>query len=93
MLNLTELKYREKPIKHRKIEKVGNLNNVTNRKLEKLYDYYICDYCGEEIRVELKGDKRKGGTAIFPHSLTKCGELELALHDKCLNAAIKYFEK
>lgn len=93
MLDITTLKYRKEPVKYIKIEEKNNTSNVVNTVKSKLYEYYKCDYCNAEIRLDIKSSERSGGTTTFPHSLTKCGELKLALCNKCLNKALKQFEK
>lgn len=93
MLNIDELKWRKEPTKHTEmLIEDSNCNTVKSKK-KKMYDYYICDYCGDKIRLDVKKDKRTGGTAIIPHSLTKCGQIKLALCNKCLNKTIKEFER
>lgn len=93
MLDIKELKYRKEPTKHTEILIKDKGNNVVNSEKTKMYDYYICDYCGEKIRLDVKKTDRSGGIAIIPHTLTKFGELKLALHNKCLNPTLKEFEK
>lgn len=90
MLNLTDIKTRKRPQKHTKLQYLGEVSNVVNRKRQKLYDYYVCDYCGAEINVEQ--EEIKGGIVVLPHSLTKCGKLKAVLHNKCLNKAIEEIE-
>lgn len=90
MLDITIVKYRKEPVKQTKFIRENSNSNLVNSKIEKAYDYYICDYCKEEIRLDLK--ERSGGLTTFPHSLTKCGELKLALCNKCLKNAIDEFE-
>ena len=62
-------------------------------KNEKEYDYYKCDYCGEEIKILKKRQEMTGGTIKFTHLVTKLGDIELALHNRCLRSAIKLFEE
>ena len=92
MLNIKELKYRKEPVKHTEILIKNKGNNVVNSEKTKLYNYYICDYCGDKIRLDKKQHERSGGTATFPHTLTKCGELKLALCNKCIKKAVKELE-
>lgn len=69
--------------------------HLVKYKDEKDYDYYKCDYCNSEIKI-FKGVKRHdmlGGTVILPNSLTKRGELKLALCNKCLRPVLKKFEE
>lgn len=64
-----------------------------NSKKKKEYDYYRCDYCGDEIRILEKRHEMTGGIAIIPHTITKRGEMKLALCTKCLKPALKEFEE
>lgn len=68
-------------------------SHLVKYKKEVLYKYYKCDYCGAEIRILDKKQEMKGGIAIMPHTLTRRGELKLALCNECLNPAINEFEK
>lgn len=92
-IDINTIKYRKEPVKHSKIKKESNTNNVVNSNKVKLYEYYSCDYCGDEIRLDIKQSERSGGIVIFPHSLTKCGEIKLALCNKCLKEVLKQFEE
>lgn len=87
---LEELQEREKIIKYTKYSQEGN-SNITQNKKKKIYDYYRCDYCNDEINVSAKKDERIGGIVVFPHTLTKRGKVTLCLCNKCLNNAIKEF--
>ncbi len=93
MLKILDIKYRKEPIKHTKLQHVEEKNNLVKRKSDKLYDYYICDYCGAEIRLDIKQKERSGGIAILPNSLTKCGELKVVLCNKCVKDVLKQLEK
>lgn len=66
---------------------------LVNHKKEKLYKYYKCDYCGAEIKILKKTQEMTGGIATIPHTITKRGELKLALCNKCLKPALKEFEE
>lgn len=66
-------------------------SNVIHKSKEKLYEYYKCDYCGEEIRLDIKPEERSGGIVDFPHTLTKRGKIRLVLHNKCFKKAIEEF--
>ena len=59
MFDIKILKYRKEPVKNTKIIKEDSNSNLVNSKIEKAYNYYICDYCGEEIRLDLKEKKRR----------------------------------
>ena len=76
-----------------KMKPIPDKCHLVNYKKEKLYDYYICDYCGEEIKIIEKKQEMTGGVAIIPHTVTKRGELRLALCNKCLKPALKEFEE
>jgi hypothetical protein len=93
MLKILDIKYRKEPIKHTKLQHVEEKNNLVKRKADKLYDYYICDNCGSEIRLDIKQTERSGGIAILPNSLTKCGELKVVLCNKCVKDVLKQLEK
>ena len=93
MLKNLDIKNRKEPIKHTKLQHVEEKNNLVKRKSDKLYDYYICDYCGAEIRLDIKQTERSGGIAILPNSLTKCGELKVVLCNKCVKDVLKQLEK
>ena len=62
-------------------------------KKEKLYRYYTCDYCNEEIKITPKIDEQLGGIVILPRSLTKRDPIKLCLCNKCLNPVIAEFEE
>lgn len=90
---IDKYKNREKIQKYTKVIKENIKSNILKAKVIEKYKYLICDYCGDEIRLDLKQEDRKGGIVPFPHSYTKCGKLELALCCKCLKAVIKEFEE
>lgn len=93
MLQVIEIKYRKEPEKYAKMQYLEEKNNIVKRKAKKLYDYCICDYCGSEIRLDIKQTERSGGIAVLPNSLTKCGELKVALCNKCVKCVLKQLEK
>ena len=76
---LTKWKYRE----------IGN--STTKSVKEKEYDYYLCDYCGDEIRVEKDYRKRLGGIVEIP--VNNYRKLKLALCTKCLKPVLKIVRK
>lgn len=55
---------------------------------KKLYDYYVCDYCGEKIKLITPKHQRTGGTTKLSYVLTKKSTVEVALCNKCVNPAI-----
>ena len=68
-------------------------SNLVNIKNKKMYDYYICDYCGEEIIIKKKNHEMDGGIVEIPKTFFKNNRsLKLVLHNKCLNKAIKELE-
>lgn len=67
--------------------------HLTNCKPRKEYDYYKCDYCGKEIKILDKKQDMTGGTITFRHIVTKHGDIEMALHNKCLKPVLKIFEE
>lgn len=93
MLKIVDIKYRKEPVKQTKVQHLEEKNNLVKRKVDKLYEYYVCDYCGSEIRLDIKQTERSGGIAILPNSLTKCGELKVALCNKCVKNVLKQLEK
>lgn len=87
MKNWKILEARKAPVKnpYYKVEFEGGPTHRSKKKLE--YEYYICDYCGEPIKLEDKVDKRKGGTVRIPINPYKT--LLLALHTECLKPTLK----
>lgn len=79
----------EKKIKYEKKE----CNHLTNEFKKKLYEYYICDNCGNEIKITKKWERSNGGVVLLPTLLTKNKEISVALCNKCLNLVIKEFEE
>lgn len=67
--------------------------HLVNEKPKKLYDYYVCDYCKNEIVIKDKKEQQDGGIAILPNSLTYRGEIQVALHNKCLKHLVKELER
>lgn len=93
MNNFSELSCRKEIPIFTKMKPTPDGGNVVNYKKEKLYKYYKCDYCGAEIRITDKKQDMTGGVATIPHTVTKKGELKLALCNKCLKPALKEFEE
>ena len=90
---IDKYKNREKIQKYTKEIKEDTKSNILKAKVIEKYQYLICDYCGDEIRLDKKEYERTGGTKVFQHSFTKSGKIELALCNKCLNPVIKEFEE
>ena len=68
-------------------------SHLVKVKKEILYKYYKCDYCGDEIKIMSKKQDMSGGIVVLPQTLTKRGELKLAICNKCLNPLLKEFEE
>lgn len=68
-------------------------SSVIKAKTKKDYEYYKCDYCGAEIKILEKRQDMTGGIATIPHTVTRRGEIKLALCNKCLKLALKEFEE
>lgn len=92
-MDIYKLRTRTEIPKYTKELKENENSNIVKTKRIKLYEYYRCDYCGDEIRLDKKQHERSGGIVAFPHTLTKKGKIALALCNKCLNKAIKEFKE
>lgn len=68
-------------------------SHLVNYKKEKEYEYYKCDYCGEEIKILKQRNEMAGGTVTLSSLVTKKSDLELALCNKCLKPVLKIFEE
>ncbi len=68
-----------------------HLTNTPRKK--KLYECYICDNCGCEIKVEKKWENNRGGLLMIPKTLSKRNKIfYIAVCSKCLNKVLKEFE-
>lgn len=91
--NLSKFKYRDKIQILTKEVKEDTGSNLLKAKVIKKYQYYICDYCGQEIRLDKRFEERDGGICTFRPSLIKANFIiELALHNRCLKPVVKEFE-
>ena len=72
-------------------EKPKEGRHLINYKQKKLYEYYKCDYCNDEIIIKNK-ILMNGGIQVFPKILTKSKDIKVVLCNKCLKAVIKEFE-
>ena len=93
---LNEFIVREKPEKYTKFEESNNNlgQHLVNRKKEKLYEFYICDNCGCEIKIDKKWENNKGGILRIPKTLSKMNKtFDIAICSKCLNEVLKEFEE
>lgn len=87
MKDWKNLEARVEPVRnpYYQIEQKGN--NVVNTIKKKLYEYYLCDNCGEKIKIEKNVDKRTGGILQIPISQHK--SLKLAVCNRCLKEVLK----
>lgn len=85
---------REKVCKHVKYkEKPQEARHLIKYKQEKDYEYYKCDYCKEEIKIEKGWEKKTGGVVTIPNTVTGRGNIEIAIHNKCLKKFLKELEE
>lgn len=92
--NVFFYKTRIKPEKQTKYEEKVGAKHLTKEKTKKLYDYYTCDYCKDEIKIEDKWENRKGGIVNIPKAVTGLNaEICLVLCNKCINPVLKEFEE
>lgn len=92
-VKLSEWSSREKVPKYVKYKPKPEGSHLVNHKVEKDYNYYKCDYCGEEIVIKNKKDEQDGGIAALPDTLTHRGKIEIALHNRCLNPLLREFNR
>ena len=90
---LYKLEDREEVIKHKKMKPKIDHSYLVNEKKEVLYEYYECDVCGKEIKVETDWSKQTGGVVVLSRVITKKGDLKLALHNECLQKVLEEFDK
>lgn len=84
---------RKSPKIYEKYEYVDGKSQVVNSKKSKIYDYYICDCCKEEIKIENDKNKMTGGIVDIPSTLTRNKPIRLALHNNCINKVIAQFSE
>lgn len=87
-MDLQKIEERKQPELHTEFDIKEKGSSTVNSKKEKKYNYYICDYCNEKVRLSKKD--AEGGTIEFA---IKNRTLKLALHNKCLNASLKEINK
>ncbi len=88
-------KSRGKPIKNIKYEQKDEQGKhlTKKEKPKKLYDYYTCDYCGQEIKINEKWEEKSGGICKIPQTLSNMDTvLYLALCNKCVIPVQEEFE-
>ena len=87
-------KYSKAPKTHEKYEYSEQKSQIVKNRKTKKYDYYICDYCGEEIVIEKDKTKMTGGIVQIPKTLSKVNKtINLALCNKCVKPVINQLEK
>ena len=91
-MNYIVLRDRKLIEKHIKYKPIKTTSNVINSKKEIDYEYFVCDYCHEEIKIKDKKHEMSGGICVIPSSLTKRQAVKAVLHNKCLKTAIKELE-
>lgn len=89
---IDELQRRKEIPKYEKTEYKNETSHVVKTEKKKLYKYYKCDYCSDEIRLDKKKHERSGGIVTLPYTLTKKRKLTLVLCNKCLNKTVKEFK-
>ncbi len=92
---LNKFMAREKIAKQSKYEEKQEINHLKKEKTkkEKLYDYYICDYCGDEIIISGKWEERTGGICKIPQTMSNADKtIYLALCNKCVIPVQKEFK-
>lgn len=65
------------------------VGNKAHKKL--LYKYYICAECREEIVIKENKQEMDGGICYLSAVVTGSQELEVTLHDRCLNKFMKKY--
>lgn len=80
-------------IKHKKFKPKPECTHLVKYKPELDYEYYICDYCGQEIKIEGKWENKTGGIADLPNSITNRGKIKIAVHNECLKNLLKEFRE
>lgn len=78
--------------KYTKYKKKPEASHLVKYKDEKEYEYYQCDYCGQEIIIKKKLEEQDGGIAILPNTITNRGAVKVVMHNKCLKPFLKDVE-
>ena len=91
-MDINNLSGRSKVPEYEKLKPKPDASHLVQHKKELLYKYYICDYCGAEIKILEKRQEMTGGITILPNSLTRRGNVKMALCNKCLNSVLKELE-
>lgn len=93
MINFNEISSRNTIPKYSKMKPKTESSHLVKHKVEKEYDYYKCDYCGDEIRILKKWQEMSGGIVEIPHTVTRRGKITLVLCNKCLRPVLSEFDK
>ncbi len=93
MNDVINLANREEVPVYEKLEEKQAGSHLVNYKRKKIYYYYKCDFCGNEIRIYKNKRNMSGGIVTIPYTITKCKSLDLALCNKCLKPMLKIFEE
>ena len=90
-MDLRTLRNREKLEKNTKYICITEGNSVTKSKKVKDYDYYVCDYCKKEIRLNKKHVEDNGG--LIQIKINSLEVIQLALCNNCLKPALSEINK
>lgn len=88
-VKINYLAERTEIIKHKKFKPKPECTHLVKYKPEVDYEYYICDYCGQEIKIEGKWENKSGGIVDLPSSITNRGKIKIAVHNKCLKKLLE----
>ncbi len=91
-INLSYFSQRTEIIKHKKYKPKPEAAHLVRYKPKLEYEYYICDYCKQEIKIEKKWKNKTGGIIVLPATITGREPIEIAIHNKCLGLFIKELE-
>lgn len=82
------LEVRKGPVKNPKYKILFEGNQTANTIKEVIYEYYLCDNCGSEIKI-IKNKKKIADGGIIEIPIKKHSKLNLALCNKCLKPTLK----
>lgn len=95
--NIQIYESRERPEKFTKYK--SEKNHLSREKQVKEYQYYVCDYCGDIIKILENGKNvdgnniATGGIVKMPITLTRTNKaITLALCNKCVKLVAEQFE-
>ena len=92
-INLYYCSARTEIIKHKKFKPKPEAAHLVKYKPELEYEYYICDYCQKEIKIEKKWENKTGDIVVLPSTITGREPIKIAIHNKCLGPLIKELEE